>query len=172
MLTARTTSSAAQHEPLPVRIKDTSVPTRPWTSSHDDETVERFMRSLHEWASVDWAQVYEDLDTVLHGEQEMSHHAAGSFDPGPLRRCADADKVIERLCMALKLLTARAQRDRADEKHPAVAHLINLARALRAQEAPGDPEQLLGLVRRVAAVTVDLIERLEATGTGRGLAEC
>ncbi|MFG3282030.1 hypothetical protein [Streptomyces sp. NPDC048111] len=121
---------------------------------------------------MDWDQVYEDLDAVLHGEQEMSHHAAGSSSPEPLRRCSDAEKVIERLCMALKLLTARAQHDRADEKHPAIAHLINLARALRAQEVADDPDQVLGLARKLAAVTLDLVERLEETGTVRGLTEC
>ncbi|MER7148875.1 hypothetical protein [Streptomyces xanthochromogenes] len=121
---------------------------------------------------MDWAQLYEDLDAVLHGEQEMSHHTAGSFGPGPVRRCTDAEKVIERLRMALKLLTARAQHDRVDEKHPSIAHLINLARVLRAQEVTGDLDQVLGLVRKLAAVTLDLVERLEATGTMRGLAEC
>ncbi|MFI6056011.1 DUF6415 family natural product biosynthesis protein [Streptomyces violascens] len=121
---------------------------------------------------MDWLQVYDDLDTVLHCKQAISHHAAGPSDGAPVRSCDDAEERIQRFHGALKLLVALALRDNADERHPDVASLIERARALRAEEMPGDPRQALGLLRRLAQVTLALAERLAEVDTVKGLFEC
>uniref|UniRef100_A0AAU2VGU9 DUF6415 family natural product biosynthesis protein n=1 Tax=Streptomyces sp. NBC_00003 TaxID=2903608 RepID=A0AAU2VGU9_9ACTN len=157
--------------PAPTRIKDPAVPTRPWTSSHDDETVRQYLSALREWASVDWPQVYDDLDTVLHGEQEMSHHAAGHSGGAPLRVRDDAEELAQRLRGALKLLTSRAVRDSAAEKYADIASLIKLADTLRAEELPG-PRGSMGRLRGLAQVTLALTERLAEVGIVKGLVEC
>jgi hypothetical protein len=96
---------------MPIRVKDTAVPTTPWAPTHDVETLRRYLRAVREWARVDWPQVYDDLDTVLHGKQEISHHAAGPSGGAPVRSYGDAEERIQRFCGALKLLVARALRD-------------------------------------------------------------
>ncbi|MFD9818801.1 DUF6415 family natural product biosynthesis protein [Streptomyces violascens] len=159
-------------ELMPVRSKDSTVPTRPWTSSHDEETVRRYLCAMREWACLDWAQVYDDLDTILHGEQEMSHHAAGPSGGTPLRICEDSEGLDERFRRALKLLVARALREEADEKHPDIASLIELARTLRAEDLPADPWQAIGPLRKLARVTLALAERLDDIGVVKGLVEC
>ncbi|MFJ4686223.1 DUF6415 family natural product biosynthesis protein [Streptomyces sp. NPDC088789] len=155
-----------------MRVKDPSVPTNPWNPSHDVGDVRRYLRAVREWAGVDWDDVYDDLDTVLHGEEEISHHAAGSSDGAPLPDYDDAEEIAQRFRGALKLLVARALRATADEKPPAIADLIGQARALRAEELPGEPSQALGLLRNLAQVTLELAERLDEADIVKGLVEC
>ncbi|MFF3157970.1 DUF6415 family natural product biosynthesis protein [Streptomyces sp. NPDC057910] len=158
-------------ESMPVRVTDPTVPTNPWTPSHSEEEVRRYLRAVREWASVDWNEVYDDLDTVLNGEEEISHHAAGPSGGAPLPNY-DNHALTQRFLMALNLLVARALRDKADEKHPDIAALIGQARTLRAEEMTGDPGQALGLVRKLARLTLDLAELLEEAGIVKGLVEC
>ncbi|MFD3513258.1 DUF6415 family natural product biosynthesis protein [Streptomyces sp. NPDC058657] len=120
---------------------------------------------------MDWNEVYDDLDTILHGEEEISHHAAGPSGGAPLPN-HDNDALTQRFLMALKLLVARALRDKADEKHPDIAALIGQARTLRAEVVAGDAGQTIGLVRKLARLTLDLAELLEEAGIVRGLVEC
>ncbi|MFD4079804.1 hypothetical protein ACFWRQ_12625, partial [Streptomyces bacillaris] len=53
-------------ETMPVRVKDPTVPTNPWTPPHGEEEARRYLSAVREWASVDWNEVYDDLDTILH----------------------------------------------------------------------------------------------------------
>ncbi|WP_434600447.1 DUF6415 family natural product biosynthesis protein [Streptomyces sp. A5-4] len=158
-------------ETMPVRVKDPTIPTNPWIPPHGEEEARRYLSAVREWASVDWNEVYDDLDTILHGEEEISHHAAGPSGGAPLPNYNN-DALTQRFLMALKLLVARALRDKADEKHPDIAALIGQARTLRAEVVAGDAGQTIGLVRKLARLTLDLAELLEEAGIVRGLVEC
>ncbi|WP_406115369.1 hypothetical protein [Streptomyces sp. NBC_01014] len=162
---------ATSPETMPVRVKDPTVPTTPWTPPHDEEKARRYLSAVREWANVDWNEVFDDLDTILHGEEEISHHAAGPSGGAPLPNYND-DARAQRFLMALKLLVARALRDQAAKKHPDIAALIGQARTLRAEVVAGDAGQTIGLVRKLARLTLDLAELLEEAGIVRGLVEC
>lgn len=159
-------------ELMAVRAKDPTVPTNPWTPSHDEDEIRRYLRAVREWVPVDWDEVYDELDTVLHGEQEISHHAAGPSGGAPLPEHDDAEERAQRFRGALMQLMNRGLRSKADTKHSDIADLIERARNLRAEELPGDPWQDLGLLRKLARVTLDLAERLDEVGIVTGLVEC
>ncbi|OKK02384.1 hypothetical protein AMK26_22205 [Streptomyces sp. CB03234] len=171
------TSTAVQHqseraERIPIRVKDPSVPTHPWTAPLDRAAIERYLSAVREWEPVDWSAVFEDVDALLNGE--VSHHAAGST--GRKRAVAppeydDADELAQRFRGALMQLVHRGLRDEADKKHPDIAALIEQARVLRSEELPGDPWQALGHLRRLGRVTLQLAQRLDEVGIVKGLIE-
>ncbi|MET9149240.1 DUF6415 family natural product biosynthesis protein [Streptomyces sp. NPDC004042] len=170
MASATLRGEVTSPESMPFCTADATTPAPTRIPSHAEEQVLRYMRGLREWAGVDWNEVYDDLDAVLHGDEEISHHAVGSPD-GPLRP-VHGDELAQRLRAALKLLVARALRDMADRRHPDIAGLIELARTLRSKELPSDPRHATGHVRGLARITLDLAERLNNVGTVTGLVEC
>lgn len=163
---------AADTESLPVRLKDPLAPTVPWTSKHDAQELQRILDSLHSWNPVDWDQVYDDLDVVLHGETEVSHHAAGPSGGVSLPTYGNAEELAERFCEALMQLVNRGLRDDAHKKHPDIAELFDQAHALLPEGLPDDPRQALGRLRQLGGVILELAERLEETGIVKGLVEC
>ncbi|MCH0566943.1 DUF6415 family natural product biosynthesis protein [Streptomyces sp. MUM 2J] len=160
-------------ESLPVRPKDPTVPTNPWSPPLDAPDIHGLLNAVRRWEPVDWNAVYDGLDAVLN--DEVSHHAAGPAERqagAPLHEYDDAKELAQRFRGALMQLVNRGLRDEADEKHPDIAKLIERARALRSEELPGDPWQDLGLLRKLGRITLDLAERLDEVGIVRGLVEC
>ncbi|MCZ4118113.1 DUF6415 family natural product biosynthesis protein [Streptomyces sp. H39-S7] len=163
-------------EPMPVRVKDPTVPTNRWTPPLDIQGLMVVLSKAREWEPVDWDLVFDGLDVVLHGEEQVSHHAAGVASR---RRASvavpdydEADELAQRFRGALMQLVNRGLRDQADEKYPDISTLIEQARALRSEELPADPWRAMGLVRRLGQVTLQLVERLDEVGLVTGLVEC
>ncbi|WP_338673897.1 DUF6415 family natural product biosynthesis protein [Streptomyces sp. SCSIO 30461] len=129
---------------------------------------------VREWTPVDWDAVYDGLDTVLNSE--VSHHAAGIGTRDERGATPpeydDAEDLTQRFREALMQLVNRGLRAGVDTAHPDIANLIEEARALRTQEIPGDRWEALAFLRRLGRVTLALAERLEETGTVKGLAAC
>ncbi|WP_228456621.1 DUF6415 family natural product biosynthesis protein [Streptomyces durbertensis] len=156
---------------VPVRVKDPSIPTIPCTVPEASQ-LRRVLAGLRRWSPVDWDQVYDDLDVVLHGETEVSHHAAGRPGRGPLPEYEDADEMVERFRGALRQLVNRGLREDAQIQHLDIAVLIEQAHTLTAEALPGDSSPARGDLRRLAGIVLRLAERLEETGIVKGLVEC
>ncbi|MFI8170900.1 DUF6415 family natural product biosynthesis protein [Streptomyces sp. NPDC085931] len=111
---------------------------------------------------MDWKQVYRGLDSLL-GDDDH---------PQPTHIDHDAaEELAQRLRGALMQLVHRGLRDDAD-RDPEAARLIALARELRDEELPGGAQQALGLLRRLGAVTVELVDQLESMGIIEGVSKC
>ena len=164
---------AESHEPMPVRVKDPSIPTHPWSPPLEAHGIEHLLNILHEWEPVDWEAVYDGLDIVLGGE--VSHHAAGAVHRGQATASVlahgDAEELAQQFRGALMQLVHRGLRDDAD-RYPDIADLIERARGLRDTDLPGDPQQALALLRKFGLVTLELAERLEEVGIVTRLVEC
>ncbi len=121
---------------------------------------------------MDWDQVYDDLDVVLHGETEVSHHAAGRSGGAPLPEYDDAEEMAGRFRGALRQLVNRGLREDAHMQHLDIGVLIDQARTLISEALPDDSSPAPGHLRKLAGVILQLAERLEETGLVKGLIEC
>lgn len=175
MTSAAVRDAHASPETMPVRVKDPTVPTNPWSPPLDRPGLNDLLNAVRAWEPVDWDAVFDGLDTVLN--EEVSHHAAGGRERGGWPKVAvpsydAADELAQRFRGALMQLVNRGLRDDATKRYPDIADLIEQARTLRSEELPGDERQALVLLRKLGRVTLDLAERLEETGIVRGLVEC
>ncbi|MFF1693550.1 DUF6415 family natural product biosynthesis protein [Streptomyces sp. NPDC058257] len=161
-------------EIMPVRVKDPTVPTTPWSTPLGRLGLHDLLSAVRNWEPVDWDSVYDGLDTVLN--EEVSHHAAGASGSGRPGAAGlgydETEELVQRFRGALMQLVNRGLRDDAHKKHPDIADLIERARTLRSQELPGDERQSLTFLRKLGRVTLELAERLDEVGIVKGLVEC
>lgn len=164
----------ARPEPMPVRVKDPTVPTHPWSPPLEAPHISELLEAVRAWEPVDWDAVFDGLATVLN--EEVSHHAAGGAQRGrpavAVRECDEAEELAQRFRGALVQLVNRGLRDDANKKRQDIADLIDQARALRYEELPGDERRAHALLRKLARVTLELTERLEEVGIVKELVEC
>lgn len=147
---------------LPTRPSNPQVRAAPWRPPFDAARLQRVLESARQWEPVDWKQVYRGLDSLL-GDDDH---------PQPTHIDHDAaEELAQRFRGALMQLVHRGLRDDA-ERDPEAARLIALARELRDEELPGGAQQALGLLRRLGAVTVELVDRLESMGIIEGVSKC
>ncbi|MGX2994897.1 DUF6415 family natural product biosynthesis protein [Streptomyces sp. JNUCC 64] len=160
---------------MAVRVKDPTVPVTPWTPPLDQERLRELLARAREWEPVDWELVFDGLDAVLCGGQEMSHHAAGAANRhragATVPDYGEAGELAQRFRGALMQLVNRGLRDSADQ-YPDIARLIERARSLRSETLPDDSWQALAFLRRLGQVTLELVERLDEVGIVKGLVEC
>ncbi|MFD8117535.1 DUF6415 family natural product biosynthesis protein [Streptomyces microflavus] len=119
--------------------------TRQWTPPLDAEGLRSVLERVRNWNPFDVEEVFDDLDTAI-GDQTPPVEVT--------------DILVDRLRDHLKQLSDIAV---ADEQYPPTAEMLQLvARGvpLRAERAPADYRQAVGLARRLAFVTSDLVEEL------------
>lgn len=119
--------------------------TRPWIPPLDAEGLRSVLERLRNWNPFDVEKVFDDLDTAI-GDQTPP--------------AAVTDILVDRLRDHLKQLSAIAV---ADQQYPPTAEMLQLvARGvpLRVGRAPADHRQAVGLARRLAFVTSDLVDEL------------
>lgn len=83
-------------------------------------------------------------------------------------RESEFEELADRLHGDLKRLVSIARA--ANNTDGQVSALVERAEALRSEGLPGDYRTALGYLRRMAGVTLDLLERLAETGTVREVA--
>lgn len=119
--------------------------TPQWTPPLDAEGLWSVLERIKNWKPLDVEEVFDDLDTVI-----------GNQTP-PV---AVTDTLVDRLRGHLKQLSDIAV---ADEQYPPTAEMLRLVVRgvpLRKERAPADHRQAVGLARRLAFVTSDLVEEL------------
>lgn len=126
----------------------TVAPERPvetWTPPLDAEGLRAILARLEEWNPLDVEQIFDDLDTAI-GNQ-----------PPPVTA---TEALVERLRSHLKQLSNISV---ADERLPPTAQMVQLVERgapLRKEHTPAARQQAVGLARRLAFVTSDLVEEL------------
>jgi hypothetical protein len=124
------------------------VPERPiaeWTPPLDADSLRFVLERFKAWKPLDVEEIFDDLDTAI-GNQ-----------PPPVSTIA---ALVERLRGHLKQLTAITV---ADDRYPPTAAMVRLVERglpLRGERTPAAHQQAVGLARRLAFVTADLIEEL------------
>ncbi|MFC8428542.1 DUF6415 family natural product biosynthesis protein [Streptomyces sp. NPDC057253] len=117
-----------------------------WSPPMEPHQLGSMLSKMAHWKPLDLDAIYEDLDQVL-GEQQP---AAGILDA-----------VSDRLRDALERLSVIAEADPVFRPSPETAAIIARGRLLR-DESVGVYRQALGLARRRAFATSDLIDHLVA----------
>ncbi|MFH9734364.1 DUF6415 family natural product biosynthesis protein [Streptomyces sp. NPDC017260] len=119
--------------------------TPKWTLPLDAEGLRCVLERIKDWESLDVEEVCDDLDTAI-GNQ-----------PPPV---ATTGPLVDRLRGHLKQLSDIAV---ADERYPPTAAMVQLVEqglSLRGEYTPVAYRQAVGLARRLAFVTSDLVEEL------------
>lgn len=116
-----------------------------WTPPLAPNQLRGVLSKMSRWQPIDLDAVYDDLDQVL-GEQRPTATAL--------------DAVSDRLRDALQHLSNIAVADPVFSPSPATAALVQRGNELRGEEKPSEYQQALGLSRRIALTTSDLIDRL------------
>ncbi|MFA0839057.1 DUF6415 family natural product biosynthesis protein [Streptomyces rochei] len=133
-------------------------PSRPqWTPPLDVEGLRSVLDRIRNWKPLDVEEVFDDLDTAI-GNQ-----------PPPV---ATTGALVDRLRSHLKQLSDIAV---ADDRYPPTAEMVQLVergRPLRDERTPADHQQAVGLARRLAFVTADLVEELIEARYIKGQFEC
>ncbi|MEW1616088.1 MULTISPECIES: hypothetical protein [unclassified Streptomyces] len=141
-----------------------------WTPPHDAAELQYILTALSKYRKVEWDKVLSALDVVLQGQEETSHHAAGRSGKGPSPAYKDAAELAEHFRIVLTELTNRGLNDHADA-HADVAVLIAEARELTSEESTDTLPPPLSVLRRMAVLTLALIERLDELRIVRGVIE-
>ncbi|MDL2075840.1 DUF6415 family natural product biosynthesis protein [Streptomyces sp. GXMU-J15] len=124
------------------------APQRPvgkWTPPLDADSLRTVLERVRDWKPLDVEDVFDDLDMAI-GNQ-----------PPPV---ATTGALVDRLRGHLKQLSDIAV---ADGRYPPTAEMVQLVergRPLRDERTPTDYQQAVGLARRLAFVTSDLVEEL------------
>jgi hypothetical protein len=119
--------------------------TSQWTPPLDAASLRSVLERIKDWKPFDVEEVFDDLDTAI-GNQ-----------PPPV---ATTGALIDRLRGHLKQLSDIAV---ADDRYPPTADMVRLVqrgRPLREERTPADHQKAVGLARRLAFVTSDLVEEL------------
>ncbi|MFF1378725.1 DUF6415 family natural product biosynthesis protein [Streptomyces sp. NPDC058308] len=116
-----------------------------WVSSHSSDDLRTFLRCLTAWQPLDLELIFDDLDTAI-GNQ-----------PPPV---TDTTALIERLRIHLARLSDIAVADAKYLPTTGLARLIERGRSIREERVPAEHQQAIGLARRLAFVTSDLVEEL------------
>lgn len=116
-----------------------------WTPPLDAEGLWSVLERIKNWKPLDVEKVFDDLDTAI-GNQTPPVATTGAL--------------IDRLRSHLKQLSDIAV---ADEQYPPTAEMVQLVERgvpLREERVPAGHQQAVGLARRLAFVTSDLVEEL------------
>ncbi|MEU9737164.1 DUF6415 family natural product biosynthesis protein [Streptomyces sp. NPDC048002] len=116
-----------------------------WTPPLDADGLKYVLERFHAWKPLDVEQVFDDLDAAI-GNQ-----------PPPVAATA---ALVERLRVHLKHLSDIAVADDRGLATQGMLRLVQLGRPLRAECTPVPQEMAVGLARRLAFVTCDLVEEL------------
>ncbi|MEU9699523.1 DUF6415 family natural product biosynthesis protein [Streptomyces sp. NPDC047981] len=139
--------------PLSVLVPDNDVVPPPageskapqWMPPLDADGLRSVLERIKDWKPFDVEEVFDDLDTAI------GNH--------PLAAAA-TDTLIDRLRGHVKQLSDISV---ADDKYPPTTEMVQLVergRPLREERTPADHQQAVGLARRLAFVTSDLVEAL------------
>ncbi|WP_374778603.1 DUF6415 family natural product biosynthesis protein (plasmid) [Streptomyces sp. NBC_01310] len=132
-----------ENDVLPPPADEPSTPQ--WTPPLDAEGLRFVLERIEKWKPLDVEAVFDDLDTAI-GNQPPPVTTTGAL--------------VDRLRGHLKQLSDIAV---ADERYPPTAEMVQLvARGVpvRDERTPADYRQAVGLARRLAFVTSDLVEEL------------
>ncbi|MFG2631810.1 DUF6415 family natural product biosynthesis protein [Streptomyces sp. NPDC048473] len=116
-----------------------------WTPPLDQDDLKHVLARITAWSPLDVQAIFDDLDTTI-GNQ-----------PPPK---ATTPALVERLRSYLKRLSAIAV---ADPKFPPTDEMtvfIERGRPMQDARLPADHQQAVGMARRMAFVTSDLVEKL------------
>ncbi|WP_406379776.1 DUF6415 family natural product biosynthesis protein [Streptomyces sp. NBC_01618] len=116
-----------------------------WTPPLDPDGLRQVLKRITAWSPLDVEAIYDDLDTTI-GNQPPSKAAIPAL--------------VERLRSHLTRLSTIAV---ADPKFPPtdeMAQLIERGRSIQDARLPADHKQAVGMARRLAFVTSDLVEKL------------
>ncbi|MFI5753012.1 DUF6415 family natural product biosynthesis protein [Streptomyces sp. NPDC051644] len=116
-----------------------------WTPPLEQDDLRHVLARITAWSPLDVQAIFDDLDTTI-GNQ-----------PPPK---AATPALVERLRSYLKRLSAIAV---ADPKFPPTDEmtvLIERGRPMQDARLPADHQQAVGMARRMAFVTSDLVEKL------------
>ncbi|WP_406484116.1 DUF6415 family natural product biosynthesis protein [Streptomyces microflavus] len=119
--------------------------TPQWSPPLDADGLWSVLERIKNWKPLDVGDVFDDLDTAI-GDQTPP--------------AAVTDTLVDRLRNHLKQLSNIAV---ADEQYPPTAEMLRLVVRgvpLREECVPADYQQAVGLARRLAFVTSDLVEEL------------
>jgi Family of unknown function (DUF6415) len=118
-----------------------------WEPPLDAAELATVLDKIRTWSPFVLDAVFDDLDRVL-----------GELAPA----AAELDELSDRLRGALTQLCGIAVADRNFLPDSDLLQLVERGRTLADEEAPGDYRHALGLTRRLAWTTSELIERLMA----------
>ncbi len=116
-----------------------------WTPPLDANALRTVLQRVKEWTPLDVEAVFDDIDTAI-GNQPPPVAAAGTL--------------VDRLRSHLKQLSDIAVADTHRSPPVDIAQLVEGGRPLRSERTPTDYQHAVGLARRLAFTTSDLIERL------------
>ncbi|MFG2408776.1 DUF6415 family natural product biosynthesis protein [Streptomyces brevispora] len=133
-------SPAPEHR---VVFPDSHVPK--WRPPLDESGLRHVLERITAWSPLDVEAIFDDLDTAI-GAQ-----------PPPE---ADTPALIERLRGHLKRLRAIAVADTRFRSTAELTLLVERGRRMQTERLPGDHQQAVGMARRLAFLTSDLVEKL------------
>lgn len=135
----------------------TKRPVEKWTPPLDADALRSVLERVKVWNPLDVEKVFDDLDSTI-GNQ-----------PPPI---ATTDALIERLRGHLKQLSDVTVADSQYPPTPQMVQLVERGRSLRDERTPANHQQAVGLARRLAFVTSDLVEELIEARYIKGEVEC
>ncbi|MEU2980226.1 DUF6415 family natural product biosynthesis protein [Streptomyces hirsutus] len=116
-----------------------------WTPPLDADCLRNVLERVRAWRPLDVEEVFDDLDAAI-GNQ-----------PPPAATTAE---LIARLRGHLKHLSDIAVADVSFPPTAEMSRLVERGRPLREEPLPADRQRAVGLARRLAFVTADLVEEL------------
>lgn len=116
-----------------------------WTPPLDADCLRNVLERVRAWRPLDVEEVFDDLDAAI-GNQ-----------PPPVATTAE---LVARLRGHLKHLSDIAVADVSFPPTAEMSRLVECGRPLREEPLPADRRRAVGLARRLAFVTADLVEEL------------
>ncbi|WDO07165.1 DUF6415 family natural product biosynthesis protein [Streptomyces murinus] len=120
-------------------------PTAEWAPPLDADGLRLVLERFRAWKPLDVEDIFDDLDAAI-----------GSHSPSVATTAA----LVDRLRSHLKQLSDITVADDSFPPTAEMARLVARARALRNECTPTAHQQAVGLARRLAFVTADLVEEL------------
>ncbi|MFE1768222.1 DUF6415 family natural product biosynthesis protein [Streptomyces angustmyceticus] len=130
-------------------LKSTERHVPAWTPPLDAEELRSVLARVTTWKPLDVKAIFDDLDTAI-GNQTPS--------------VATIADLVERLRGYLKQLSDIAVADPTCPPTKEMVRHIERGRPMRDERLPADRRQAVGLARRLAFVTSDLVEELIEAG--------
>ncbi|MFF2331797.1 MULTISPECIES: DUF6415 family natural product biosynthesis protein [unclassified Streptomyces] len=122
-----------------------AIPVPKWTPPLDQDGLRHVLKRITAWSPLDVEAIFDDLDTTI-GNQP------------PLKAATPA--LVERLRRHLNRLSAIAVADPTFPPTDEMTQLIERGRRMQDAPLPADHQQAVGMARRMAFVTSDLVEKL------------